>query len=283
MKLGSIDLGRRSSDAGISDLPKRWISGGISTTGTVTQLDFGKNEKDVQLFFRLVDQTTKNSLRNYLMETVKPYGGILVTPDTEDGLELESTLTASKFYLSQSNSSISGYKTLNRDSSGSANTQSYYVNSASGTYKLIEEFATITGEPDSDVLGNLTVFIRSIKTAGGNGGTWRAMFFKRDVDSNETFLGTGSVSHEVGSSMTLASSSLAGNHGISKSDRIVVKLEATPVDTAVSMSIATGGTAGSYLSGAGMYLPFSASFVSFAADWAGAAKWDVSVNLRKFF
>jgi hypothetical protein len=68
-------------------VPKRYFTAGISAAGDVTVYDFGKKSQDIVLEWNIMSGTTKDSLKSYLMDTIKPFGTVSVTPDTNDDLQ----------------------------------------------------------------------------------------------------------------------------------------------------------------------------------------------------
>jgi hypothetical protein len=78
------------------DLPKRWTIAGVSAAGIITQQDFGHTEQDIELNFRLKNETLKNQIKDYLLNVVKPYGSVVIVPTVGDQLETGAT-TATNF------------------------------------------------------------------------------------------------------------------------------------------------------------------------------------------
>ena len=97
MYIGTINVGTRSKPA--KDSPKRWTTAAVSAAGIVTQQDYAKTEQDVELNFRLKTETLKNNVKNYLMESVRPYGKVIITPDSGDALETGATSPTEFIFL----------------------------------------------------------------------------------------------------------------------------------------------------------------------------------------
>jgi hypothetical protein len=81
MYIGAIDCGVRTA-ADVSIQPKRWVSAGVSMGGDVTVADFARTEVDVPVMFKAVTGATMRALKTYLMDTIKPFGQVNVTPDS---------------------------------------------------------------------------------------------------------------------------------------------------------------------------------------------------------
>lgn len=95
MKIGGTEYGYRSTRDGIVDAPSRWHSVGISLAGDVTATDFGTKVCEVPVLFQMLTESEKNTLKGYLMDTIKPGNYVTVNPDTGDDLQIGASATAS--------------------------------------------------------------------------------------------------------------------------------------------------------------------------------------------
>lgn len=87
MLIGAIDCGYRSA-TNVQDTQRRWSSIGISASGEVAALDFGVREADVVLTFDGMPSSVKNTLKAYLMDTIRAGNEVSITPDAGDDLEV---------------------------------------------------------------------------------------------------------------------------------------------------------------------------------------------------
>lgn len=92
MLIGSIDCGTRVAN-NVTDIKKPWYSAGVSMAATVTVINFGHSDQDIPVEV-LVSESTKNSLKTYLLTTIGPYNLVSITPDSQgtgDDLQIGAT------------------------------------------------------------------------------------------------------------------------------------------------------------------------------------------------
>ena len=99
MTIGGTDYGTRSPAQSVVDEPRRWTAMGVSLARSVQTLDFGGTEQDVPVFFQLMTEANKNTLKSYLMSTVKPYGVVAITPDSGDDLGIGASGSVSLIFM----------------------------------------------------------------------------------------------------------------------------------------------------------------------------------------
>ncbi len=98
MTIAGVDCGPRSPD--VLDQPQRVVSGGVSIGGAVSSTDFGLKIQDVPIHFLNMPETTKNSLKAALMDTVKTWGTASVTPDAGDDLQIGASGATNLTFIS---------------------------------------------------------------------------------------------------------------------------------------------------------------------------------------
>lgn len=107
MLIGAIDVGYRvATKEDMSDNPNRWHSAGVSMAGDVTAYDFGVTEQDIPITFIGLSQSLKDSLKSYLMTTIKPYNTVSITPDSGDDLGIGASGATNVTFVSFSASWI---------------------------------------------------------------------------------------------------------------------------------------------------------------------------------
>jgi hypothetical protein len=98
MTIGGVSCGERTTVA--LDQPRRWISAGISKSGAVSVTDFGKTVQEVPIVFRLMSESTKNSLKTALMTSTGVWGTVSITPDSGDDLQVGASGATNFIFLS---------------------------------------------------------------------------------------------------------------------------------------------------------------------------------------
>ena len=99
MTINAVDYGPRNGPQ-ILDLPRRWTSFGVSQAAVVTVVDHAHTEQDIPVKFSVMSATNKDTLKTYLMTTIKPGGAVSVTPDTGDDLGIGASGAVSLTFIS---------------------------------------------------------------------------------------------------------------------------------------------------------------------------------------
>ena len=87
MLIGTTNYGYRATPEGsVIETPTRWTTVGVSLAGTVTTYDYGVKEEYIPITFIGLTTAQKNVMKAYLMNTIKPYGTVSITPDSGDDL-----------------------------------------------------------------------------------------------------------------------------------------------------------------------------------------------------
>jgi hypothetical protein len=86
----------------VQDNQYRWSSIGISASGQVTALDFGVKEADIVVTFDGMSTSLKNSIKSYLMDTIKAGNTVSVVPDAGDDLGVGATGATNMSFISMS-------------------------------------------------------------------------------------------------------------------------------------------------------------------------------------
>jgi hypothetical protein len=101
MTIGGTDYGYRATPTGqVLEQPRRWTSAGISLAGDVIAYDYGVNEQGVPITFVGLTTSQKDTMKSYLMNTIKPYGTCSVTPDSGDDLGIGATGATNLIFVS---------------------------------------------------------------------------------------------------------------------------------------------------------------------------------------
>ena len=105
MTIGGINCGPRTTAA---DTPVRWLSVGISMNADITVSDFNKKAQDIPVRLEMITQTVKDNLKTVLIDTVKPYGIVSVTPDSGDDLGIGASGATNLFFISYQGTYVRG-------------------------------------------------------------------------------------------------------------------------------------------------------------------------------
>jgi hypothetical protein len=84
MFIGSIDVGYRQKP--FIDNPSRVVLFAETVGGTVVRRDRNIKFQDVSITLAYITDAVKDSLKTYLMDTIRPYGTATVEPDPPDDL-----------------------------------------------------------------------------------------------------------------------------------------------------------------------------------------------------
>ena len=98
MIINGTDYGYRLLDNVVEE-PQRWQAIGISQAGDVSVLNFARKEQDVPITFPILTTSQKNALKAYLMDTVRPWGQVTITPDASDDLGIGASGPVTLYFM----------------------------------------------------------------------------------------------------------------------------------------------------------------------------------------